>query len=81
MAKYVSTTRWRDLEDNHLYATGDDYPYDGREISGERIAELSSTQNKAGFALIYPVEVPNEVEPVQKPVIAKKAVKGRKKTV
>lgn len=78
---YESTGLWRDLTDNHLYATGDVFPHDGREISEERIAELSGTQNKAGFALIRPCAIPNEEEPVKATEQPKKAVRGRKKAI
>lgn len=52
----VSLHKWRDLEDKHLYEAGDVFPHDGREISAERIAELTTAQNKAGFALIQQIE-------------------------
>lgn len=76
---YKSIVRWRDLEDKHLYEAGDAFPHDGREISEDRIAELSGTQNKAGFALIQAVDVADEEKPVAKVVTAKKPVKSRKK--
>ena len=60
MMKYISVTTWRDLGDGHLYHTGDPFPCDGREISAERIEALTSTQNKAGFALIRAVEEPDK---------------------
>lgn len=77
--KYESTAVWRDLTDGHLYAIGDAFPHDGREISEERIAELLSTQNKAGFAVIKAVAVKDEEEPVKKVEQAKKPVRSRKK--
>lgn len=76
---YTALRKWRDLEDNHLYEIGDVYPHDGREISEERIAELSGTQNKAGFALIKAQEIVVEEKPVQKAEQPKKAVRSRKK--
>lgn len=63
--KYVSTATWCDLEDKHLYHDGDEFPFDGREIPEARLSELSCPQNKAGFAVIKAVEVPNEGEPVE----------------
>lgn len=77
--KYESTAVWRDLTDGHLYAIGDAFPHDGREISEERYAELASSQNKAGFAVIKPVEKSVKGKPVQKEEPPKKAAKGRKK--
>ena len=75
---YTSTREWRDLTDRHLYHAGDAFPFDGREISEDRIAELSGTQNKAGFALIKAVDVADEEKPVAKVVTAKKPVRSRK---
>ena len=77
--KYASTAVWRDLTDGHLYAIGDAFPHDGREISEERIAELLSTQNKAGFAVIKAVAVKGEEKPVEKTEAPKKAVKRARK--
>ena len=54
---YKSITQWRDLTDGHLYNAGDPYPWDGRTIPDERIEQLSTPQNKAGFALIKAVEI------------------------
>ena len=53
---YKSITQWRDLTDGHLYNAGDPYPWDERTIPDERIEQLSTPQNKAGFALIKAVE-------------------------
>ena len=72
--KYVSTAYWRDLEDGHLYDVGGEFPHDGREISEERLADLMSPQNKAGFAVIKAVEEPNEGKPVEKAEEPKKPV-------
>ena len=47
-----SLTYWTDLEDGHLYNEGDEYPHDGRKVSPDRIRELSSSMNRAGFPLI-----------------------------
>lgn len=79
--KYVSTVKWRDLTDRHLYGEGEPFPYDGRDISKQRIAELSGTQNKAGFALIKALPVPVEEIPIQEEETPKKATRGRKKAV
>ena len=80
MKKCESIARFVDLEDGHLYNPGDPFPYDGRELPAERIAELCGTQNKAGFALIKVVETPNEEKPVEKAETPKKVVRSRKKT-
>lgn len=77
---YKSIATWCDLEDNHLYRDGEKYPHDGREISPERIAELSGTQNKAGFALIRQCAIQNEEKPIQEAEEPKKPIRGRKKT-
>lgn len=71
-----SIVKWRDLADGHLYNAGDPFPYDGREISKERIEELSGKRNKAGFALI---EVEPEETPIPEEKPAKKATRSRKK--
>lgn len=76
---YESIARWRDLEDGHLYQVGDPFPHDGRGISKERIAELISTQNKAGFAVIKAVEKPKEEIPKETEDAPKKATRSRKK--
>jgi hypothetical protein len=77
---YVSIAAWRDLEDGHLYKCGEEFPHDGRVIPDNRIEALSSTQNKAGFALIMAVPDKAEEKPVQAAEAPKKAVKSRKKT-
>ena len=77
---YESVTIWRDLEDGHLYQAGGPFPHDGREISPERIAELSGAQNKAGFTLICPCATPNRETSVEEPAEPKKPTRGRKKT-
>lgn len=50
--KYISLSTWRDLKDGHLYHEGDEFPFDGREVSPERIAELETGVNRAGLKLI-----------------------------
>ena len=77
---YESITTWRDLEDGHLYRKGDGYPHDGREVSKDRIAELSGTQNKAGFVLIRPCATSNKEASTEAPAEPKKPTRGRKKT-
>lgn len=65
---YKSITQWRDLTDGHLYNAGDPFPWDGREIPEDRLAALSCSQNKAGFAVIKLIEeAPKPVEVNSKP--------------
>ena len=79
---YISTCTWRDLTDGHLYAEGDLFPFDGREIAPERITELENAQNRAGFALIRALDVadegaeaPEEETPEKAPEAPKPAAK------
>lgn len=76
---YESIVEWRDLEDKHLYHKGDKFPHNGREVSEERIAELSGSQNKAGFAVIKALKAPVEEIPIQNEEPPKKATRSRKK--
>ena len=76
-----STVQWRDLTDGHLYNAGDPFPWDGREIPEERIATLSSTQNKAGLALIQAVEEPGKANAPKADETAEKAEKTAEKQV
>lgn len=77
---YVCTREWRDLSDRHLYREGDPYPFDGREISAERLEQLESGRNRAGLQMIRsvaekkPAETPKPAEePRKAPVRRKKA--------
>jgi hypothetical protein len=46
-----------DLQDgNHPYHVGDVFPRKGMNVSEERIAELSGSENKQGVPLIAKVE-------------------------
>ena len=57
-----------DLKDNnHVYLAGDTFPRKGAKVSGERVAELASRDNKRGVVLIEAVEVPQEakIQPVK----------------
>ena len=63
MAKYKVIHPFRDLEDKgktfpngREYAVGDPFPATKKEVSEERIAELSGTRNKIGRKLIERVE-------------------------
>jgi hypothetical protein len=79
--KYVCTATWRDLTDSHLYAAGDEFPHDGREIAEDRLASLAGAQNKAGFALIKAADTPVEENPKATAGTAKKATRSRKKAI
>ena len=63
---YISTGTWRDLTDGHLYREGEPFPFDGREISQDRLDELRNARNRAGLALIRASEVQDERESVPK---------------
>lgn len=76
--KYISLAVWRDLTDRHLYAVGDPFPYDGREISPARLSRLESGQNEAGFALIRAVEEPDDKPVDRKTEAPERAKTGRK---
>ena len=57
-----------DLQDNkHPYNVGDSFPREGLTVSGERINELSGSNNKQKQPLIAEVEFMNkpEVEEVE----------------
>lgn len=68
---YRVLRRFEDLQDNrHLYQPGDNFPRAGLKVSGERIKELSSCENKRRVPLIKSevdekksVEEPKPVEP------------------
>ena len=78
MVKYVSAQVWQDLTDMHLYAEGEPFPFDGREIPKERLEALESGRNRAGLRLIRAVEVQDEPEETRKEEAPEKAPEGRK---
>lgn len=49
-----------DLQKYHRYSVGEKYPYNNKDVNAERIAELSSNQNKMGVPLIEKVEEPKK---------------------
>ncbi len=60
--KYEVIKNFVDLQgDNHLYRVGDPFPYNGADVSEERIDELASDKNRCGIALIKSIEEPIEV--------------------
>lgn len=63
---------FEDLQDNNRpYNVGDIFPYDNREISTERLAELSTAQNRRKMPLIKEVEQAHET-------VVRKNNKGKK---
>ena len=75
---YISLREWRDNTDGHLYREGEPFPFDGREISQERLDELESGRNRAGLRLIQAAEVQDEPVEARKEEAPKKAAEGRK---
>lgn len=71
---YTVIKHFTDLQDkNHPYYVGDDFPREGLKVTKERIAELSSSNNKRREPLITlatsqeePKEEP-KAEPKEKP--------------
>jgi len=78
MARYVSAQVWQDLTDGHLYREGDVFPFDGREISAERLAALESGRNRAGLRLIRADGAKDEQAEAPKKEAPKKASESRK---
>ena len=76
--RFISLAAWRDLTDMHLYAEGEPFPFDGREIPKERLEALESGRNRAGLRLIRAVEVQDEPEETRKEEAPEKATEGRK---
>ena len=59
MHKVIRT--FADLQDNnHIYQIGDVFPRSGKEVTAERLAELSGYRNKQGVPLIEEVEEPKK---------------------
>lgn len=62
--KYEVLTYFTDLQDGgYPYNVGDSFPRSGRDVTDQRIAELSGNKNKRGIPLIKAVEVPEEPKP------------------
>lgn len=77
--KFISTGTWRDLTDRHLYHEGDQFPFDGRDVAPERITELETAQNRAGFALIRAEDVADDGAEAPKAEAPEKAPEEAKK--
>jgi len=75
---FVSLAKWRDLTDGHLYAEGDQFPFDGREISAERLAELETGRNRAGLRLIQAIDAGMEQAQGLKEEAPEGATEGQK---
>ena len=59
--QYIVIRFFTDLQDNGFaYNVGDTFPRDGKAVTADRIAELSSVANKKGVPLIEEVRIPVE---------------------
>ena len=66
---YKALTDFIDLQDNYRkYRAGDTFPRKGYDPGEERIAELASTNNKRGYAVIVEVSEKAVIKPVEEPV-------------
>lgn len=55
---YIVVNKFKDLEDNeYLYDVGKVYPHEKKDISEERIKELSTKKNKLKKVLIKEVDI------------------------
>lgn len=76
--EYRVVTDFTDRTDRHIYRAGDEFPRPGVEVSEERVAELTSTDNLRGEVLIKAVQkahiqpVADETEKADKEVATKK---------
>lgn len=74
---YKVIAYFTDLQDNgHVYHAGDIFPRRGLAVSDERIAELSSANNKRGRALIEDAQAKLTSE--EKPAKQKRGKKNAK---
>ena len=82
MMKYKVIKFFMDGQDNNRsYIPGNIYPREGLTPSEERIAELSSKNNRLGEILIEPVQSTAQKKEEEKPaeVIEEQAAKPKKK--
>lgn len=77
MYKVIKT--FTDIQDNHVYFAGDEYPHKGANATEKRIKELSGAENRLGYPLIMAVESEDEVEHILDSEPPKKRTKSRKK--
>lgn len=76
---FVVVTDFTDRIDKHIYRAGDEYPRPGVDVSEERVAELTSTDNLRGEVLIKAVQK-GKIQPVaQETEKADKSVAPKKK--
>ncbi len=69
-----------DLQDNeYAYNVGDVYPRHGVVVSGERIAELASAENKQHTPLIEAVDEPEAEAPAEDTAEAEEKPKRTRK--
>ena len=60
---YKVVCRFADMQDgNHIYEVGDVFPWDGRDVADDRIAELASKDNKIGVPLIKAIKTARKAE-------------------
>ena len=52
---YLVIKAFTDLQASHVYSVGGTFPYNGVDVDAERIAELSSCNNRLGVPLIEEV--------------------------
>ena len=58
---YRAVCEWRDLTNGHLYNAGEEYPFDGKEVSEARLMALLNGANLANKPLIERVDkLPDE---------------------
>ena len=83
---YIVAKYFTDLQDNdHPYQVGETFPREGLEVSEDRLAELTSTDNKRGEVLIKAVKDGAAEEPKEEPAedpekpkdVAKPKAKGK----
>lgn len=65
---YKVIRRFKDVETNHIYEVGKKFPYDNREVSKERLIQLSTNQNALGHPFIEEIIEKQQEKPVEKPV-------------
>ncbi|EAE3174205.1 Rho termination protein [Listeria monocytogenes] len=58
---YTVLKDFTDLSSNHIYREGDKFPREGEEVTEERLAELSGSDNKRGEPMIENLVVEDEV--------------------
>lgn len=78
---YKVVELFTDLQDNdYLYQPGDEFPRAGLLVSGERLAELASMDNRRGIVLIQkvPEKAKNEAEKAKKPLVEESVEKPKK---